>query len=107
MDWLISLATFLVNEILSQPAYLIGLITAAGLIALKKTAGQVVGGALKATLGFLLIGAAWAGGPAHGGGPDPHEDRATGGGADTAASSGGELSPHVPGCFAAGPVGRW
>ncbi|MCX5446906.1 PTS ascorbate transporter subunit IIC [Streptomyces nigrescens] len=57
MDWLISLATFLVNEILSQPAYLIGLITAAGLIALKKTAGQVVGGALKATLGFLLIGA--------------------------------------------------
>ncbi|MEU8912818.1 PTS ascorbate transporter subunit IIC [Streptomyces nigrescens] len=57
MDWLISLATFLVNEILSQPAYLIGLITAAGLIALKKTAGQVVGGGLKATLGFLLIGA--------------------------------------------------
>ncbi|MGW3012590.1 PTS ascorbate transporter subunit IIC [Streptomyces sp. NPDC001219] len=57
MDWLISLATFLVNEILSQPAYLIGLITAAGLIALKKSTGQVVGGALKATLGFLLIGA--------------------------------------------------
>lgn len=57
MDWLISLATFLVNEILSQPAYLIGLITAAGLIALKKTAGQVAGGAIKATLGFLLIGA--------------------------------------------------
>ncbi|PBC85575.1 MULTISPECIES: PTS ascorbate transporter subunit IIC [unclassified Streptomyces] len=57
MDWLIPLATFLVNEILSQPAYLVGLITAAGLIALKKTAGQVVGGAIKATLGFLLIGA--------------------------------------------------
>lgn len=57
MDWLIALATFLVNEILSQPAYLIGLITAAGLIALKKSAGQIVGGAIKATLGFLLIGA--------------------------------------------------
>ncbi|MFF3645224.1 PTS ascorbate transporter subunit IIC [Streptomyces sp. NPDC002564] len=57
MDWLVSIAEFLVNEILSQPAYLIGLITAAGLIALKKTAGQIVGGAIKATLGFLLIGA--------------------------------------------------
>ncbi|MBW5421113.1 PTS ascorbate transporter subunit IIC [Streptomyces sp. BG9H] len=57
MDWPVSSAEFLVNEILSQPAYLIGLITAAGLIALKKPAGQVVGGAIKATLGFLLIGA--------------------------------------------------
>ncbi|WP_030416478.1 PTS ascorbate transporter subunit IIC [Streptomyces sp. NRRL S-1448] len=57
MHGLISFATFLVNEILSQPAYLIGLITAAGLIALKKSAGQIVGGAIKATLGFLLIGA--------------------------------------------------
>ncbi|AZM51355.1 PTS ascorbate transporter subunit IIC [Streptomyces sp. WAC 01529] len=57
MDWLVSSAEFLVNEILSQPAYLIGLITAAGLIALRKPAGQIVGGAIKATLGFLLIGA--------------------------------------------------
>ncbi|MFF8642968.1 PTS ascorbate transporter subunit IIC [Streptomyces sp. NPDC015345] len=57
MDWLVSIAEFLVDEILSQPAYLIGLITAAGLIALKKSAGQIVGGAIKATLGFLLIGA--------------------------------------------------
>ncbi|MEU8888452.1 PTS ascorbate transporter subunit IIC [Streptomyces sp. NPDC048442] len=57
MDWLVSFAKFLVNEILSQPAYLIGIITAVGLIALRKSAGQVVGGAIKATLGFLLIGA--------------------------------------------------
>ncbi|MFM9372284.1 PTS ascorbate transporter subunit IIC [Streptomyces sp. Da 82-17] len=57
MDVLVSIAKFLVNEILSVPAYLIGLITAAGLIALRKPAGQVVGGAIKATLGFLLIGA--------------------------------------------------
>ncbi|MGI5469952.1 PTS ascorbate transporter subunit IIC [Streptomyces sp. CA-132043] len=57
MDWLVSIAKFLVNEVLSQPAYLVGLITATGLIALKKSAGQVVGGAIKATLGFLLIGA--------------------------------------------------
>ncbi|MEU2721134.1 PTS ascorbate transporter subunit IIC [Streptomyces smyrnaeus] len=57
MDWLVTIAQFLVNEILSVPAYLIGLITAAGLLALKKSAGQIVGGAIKATLGFLLIGA--------------------------------------------------
>lgn len=57
MNWLVSFAKFLVNEILSQPAYLIGIITAVGLIALRKSAGQVVGGAIKATLGFLLIGA--------------------------------------------------
>ncbi|MEU7039587.1 PTS ascorbate transporter subunit IIC [Streptomyces varsoviensis] len=57
MDWLVALAKFLVNEILSQPAYLIGLITAAGLLALRKPAGQVVAGAIKSTLGFLLIGA--------------------------------------------------
>ncbi|MER8220787.1 PTS ascorbate transporter subunit IIC [Streptomyces sp. NPDC094143] len=57
MDWLIAPATFLVNEILSQPAYLIGLITAVGLIALKKSAGQIAGGAIKATLGLLLVGA--------------------------------------------------
>lgn len=57
MDWLVPLAKFLVNEILSVPAYLIGLITALGLAALRKPAGQVVGGAVKATLGLLLIDA--------------------------------------------------
>lgn len=48
---------FLVNQILSVPAYLVGLITAAGLIAMRKSGGQVVGGALKAVLGFLILGA--------------------------------------------------
>ncbi len=48
---------FLVNEILSVPAYLVGIIVAVGLIALNKNVGQVVGGALKATLGFLILGA--------------------------------------------------
>ncbi|WP_026917594.1 PTS ascorbate transporter subunit IIC [Gordonia shandongensis] len=57
MNWLVAAAEFVVNEILSVPAYLIGIITAVGLIALRKTVGQVIGGALKATLGFLLIGA--------------------------------------------------
>ncbi|MEU8871220.1 PTS ascorbate transporter subunit IIC [Streptomyces javensis] len=57
MSWFVTLATFLVNEILSEPAYLIGIITAVGLIAMKKSTGQIIGGAIKATLGFLLIGA--------------------------------------------------
>ena len=57
MDWLAAFANFVVNEILSVPAFLIGIITAVGLIALRKSVGQIVGGALKATLGFLLIGA--------------------------------------------------
>lgn len=57
MNWLVAIAEFLVNEILSVPAFLIGIITAVGLIALRKSTGQVVGGAIKATLGFLLIGA--------------------------------------------------
>lgn len=57
MDWLVGIAEFLVNEILAVPAYLIGIITAVGLIALRKSTGQVIGGAFKATLGFLLINA--------------------------------------------------
>lgn len=57
MDWLVDIAEFLVNEILAVPAYLIGIITAVGLIALRRSAGQVIGGALKATLGFLLVNA--------------------------------------------------
>lgn len=57
MNWLVAVAEFVVNEILAVPAYLIGIITAVGLIALRKSVGQVIGGALKATLGFLLIGA--------------------------------------------------
>src|ERR1044072_6339546 len=57
MGWLVTPAKFLVNEILSEPAYLIGIITAIGLIAMKKTTGQIIRGAIQAPLGFLLIGA--------------------------------------------------
>ena len=39
MDWLAALGNFLVNEILSVPAFLIGIITAVGLVALRKSAG--------------------------------------------------------------------
>src|SRR5699024_10642094 len=54
MNVLVTIAEFLVNEFLSVPAYLIGLITAIGLSALRKSVGQVAGCALKAVIGFLL-----------------------------------------------------
>ncbi|GAA1752071.1 PTS ascorbate transporter subunit IIC [Streptomonospora arabica] len=57
MEWIVAVAQFVVNEVLSVPAYMVGLITAVGLIALRRSVGQIVGGGLKAVLGFLLIGA--------------------------------------------------
>ena len=57
MDWLVTVLDFIGQQILNVPAYLVGIIVAIGLIALGKTAGQIVGGALKATLGFLILGA--------------------------------------------------
>jgi len=57
MDWLVDVLRFIGNEILNVPAYLIGIITALGLIALRRNSGQVIGGGLKAALGFLILGA--------------------------------------------------
>jgi PTS system ascorbate-specific IIC component len=57
MEWLVAVLNFIGQQILNVPAYLIGIITAIGLIALKRPAGRVVGGALKAALGFLILGA--------------------------------------------------
>lgn len=57
MSFITDFAAFIVNEVLSAPAFLIGLITVVGLIGLRKSVGQVIGGGIKATLGFLLIGA--------------------------------------------------
>lgn len=57
MDWLVDVLDFLGQEILNVPAYLIGIITAIGLIALKRSSGQVIGGGLKAAIGFLILGA--------------------------------------------------
>ncbi|GAB3520996.1 PTS ascorbate transporter subunit IIC [Arthrobacter monumenti] len=57
MEWLVVVLTFIGQQILNVPAYLIGIITAIGLIALRKNSGQVIGGALKAALGFLILGA--------------------------------------------------
>jgi PTS system ascorbate-specific IIC component len=57
MEWLVVVLDFIGKQILNVPAYLIGIITAIGLIALRRNAGQVVGGALKAAIGFLILGA--------------------------------------------------
>src|SRR5690625_4853954 len=57
MDVVLAIAQFLVIEILAVPAFLIGIITAIGMAAMGKGIGQVLGSAIKATLGFLLIGA--------------------------------------------------
>ncbi|MCL2316248.1 MAG: PTS ascorbate transporter subunit IIC [Actinomycetia bacterium] len=49
-------AGFIGQQILAVPAYLIGAVTAIGLIVLRRKATQVIGGALKAALGYLVIG---------------------------------------------------
>jgi PTS system ascorbate-specific IIC component len=55
MDVLVAILGFLVNEIFSKPYYLVGLMTAIGLIALRKPISQIIGGTLKATMGFLIL----------------------------------------------------
>ncbi|HEX2883795.1 MAG TPA: PTS ascorbate transporter subunit IIC [Candidatus Limnocylindria bacterium] len=56
MDIIGGIARFIVEEILSQPALLLGLIVLVGLLALRKPAGEVIGGTLKAILGFVILG---------------------------------------------------
>lgn len=55
MNTIVGIIEFIVNEILSKPFYLVGLMTAVGLIALKKSLGDIIGGTLKATMGFLIL----------------------------------------------------
>ena len=57
MEWLVIVLNFIGQQILNVPAYLVGIITAVGLIALRRPAGAVIGAALKAALGFLILGA--------------------------------------------------
>ncbi|MFC7329647.1 PTS ascorbate transporter subunit IIC [Marinactinospora rubrisoli] len=55
MERILTVMEFVVDEVLTVPAYLVGLITAVGLIALRRPLSQIVGGGVKAALGFLLI----------------------------------------------------
>ncbi|RSX53369.1 PTS ascorbate transporter subunit IIC [Bifidobacterium dolichotidis] len=57
MNVLVTILNFISQQILNVPAYLIGIIAAIGLIALKRSAGQVISGALKAAMGYLILGA--------------------------------------------------
>ncbi|MDR0284819.1 MAG: PTS ascorbate transporter subunit IIC [Propionibacteriaceae bacterium] len=57
MDVFLAILNFIGQQILNVPAYLIGIITAIGLAALKRKGGQIVGGGLKAAMGYLILGA--------------------------------------------------
>lgn len=57
MNVVVQVLNFISQEILNVPAYLIGIIAAVGLIALKRSAGQVISGGLKAAMGYLILGA--------------------------------------------------
>lgn len=57
MDWFVNILSFIGAEILNVPAYLIGIITMLGLAALKKNTGEIIGGGIKAAMGFLILGA--------------------------------------------------
>lgn len=46
---------FIVNDVLGQASILIALIAMVGLIALKKSVGQIITGTLKTLLGFLVL----------------------------------------------------
>lgn len=49
--------SFLMNDILSQPSVLIGIFALLGLLVQKKPGTEVITGSLKATIGFLIMGA--------------------------------------------------
>jgi ascorbate PTS system EIIC component len=56
MEVIGGIVRFIVEEILSQPALLLGLIVLVGLVALRKSTGEIIGGTLKAILGFVILG---------------------------------------------------
>ncbi|AGB42028.1 hypothetical protein Halha_2145 [Halobacteroides halobius DSM 5150] len=48
---------FLVNDVLSEPAVLVGLMACIGLIASKKHFSEIMSGTLKSIIGFVILGA--------------------------------------------------
>jgi PTS system ascorbate-specific IIC component len=56
VDQLNYVINWIARDIFGVPAYLVGLMTLIALIASRKAIGDVIGGALKATLGFIILG---------------------------------------------------
>jgi PTS system ascorbate-specific IIC component len=56
VDTISGIVRFTVEEILSQPALLLGIIVLVGLVALRKAPGDIIGGTLKGILGFVILG---------------------------------------------------
>ena len=56
MDPLSYVVNWIAKDVFGVPAYLVGLMTLIALIASRKPTGDVIGGALKATLGFVILG---------------------------------------------------
>ena len=55
MDILLNIAQFVVNDILAVPAFLIGIITAVGMAAMKRGTGQVLGAPSKRRSAFCSL----------------------------------------------------
>jgi ascorbate PTS system EIIC component len=56
VDQLTYIINWIAKDIFGVPAYLVGIMTAIALIASRKGLGDIVGGSLKATLGFIILG---------------------------------------------------
>lgn len=56
LDQLTYIVQWIAKDVFGVPAYLVGLMTMIALIASRKGIGDVVGGTLKATLGFIILG---------------------------------------------------
>lgn len=55
MDFLLNIWTFIVTNILTQPAYFIGIIVIIGYALLRKPWYDIVAGGLKAVIGYLIL----------------------------------------------------
>jgi PTS system ascorbate-specific IIC component len=56
LDQLNYVINWIAKDILGVPAYLVGLMTLVALVASRKGLGDIIGGTLKATLGFIILG---------------------------------------------------
>ena len=55
MEFIMSIWEFFANNILTQPAYFIGLIVFIGYILLKKPIYDALAGFIKATVGYMIL----------------------------------------------------